>query len=409
MQHLSIYTFTNIVKFLQVEEIYSKLTLSNSLMQIAIHLIISIYLYNPYVQKVILSNYFPIEIIEQIQPQNYSQCIKSLKGGQLKEIPFWGIETNGGLANNSLRFWIGKTFMKTSEPQVGLRKFENAFISGTLSFNQVQFKKALLEYAQKFIEVMGQEITNHFFPDWYDINNNLIEISQIKIFDIFRSFSIFQFYENAQDWKCVQYLRDYAYQKHEQIDNMLEVDPYHLKDEEYEIIPSAIALVKEIEINRGTQLTQTARSLLIFTSTEQCIPNHPNEIYQCQTQEKLYQFILNHPQFTPSQTNIKLLLNIDPNIVYEDNHQLNYLYCTFEPKNDKQPLIWVEFVNENVDGIYLKLDKKTQRLAKSIQVRVLDVCFQEDPQFLGFGLAYVSVKGLTLNQQDWTVIQNLPD
>lgn len=33
---------------------------------------------------------------------------------------------------------------------------------------------------------------------------------------------------------------------------MLEVDPYHLKDEEYEIIPSAIALVKEIEINRGT-------------------------------------------------------------------------------------------------------------------------------------------------------------
>ncbi|CAD8203915.1 unnamed protein product [Paramecium octaurelia] len=399
MQHLSVYTFTNIVKFLPVEEIYSKLTLSKSLIN---------YIYNPYVQKVILSNYFPFEIIEQIPPNNYSQCIKSLKGGKLKEIPFWGIETNAGLANNSLRFWIGKTFMKTSEPQVGLRKFENAFISGTLSFNQVEFKRAFLEYAQKFIEIMGQEITNHFFPDWDDIHNNQVEISKIKIFDIFRSFSIFQFY-NSQDWKCVQYLRDYAYLKHEQIDSMLEIDPYHMKDEDYEIIPSGIALVQEIEINIRTQLMYTARSLLIFTSKEQSIPNHPDEIYQCQTQERLYQFILQHPQFRPQQTNIKLLLNIDPNIVYEEQHQLNYLYCTFKPINDKQPLLWVLFVNPDVDGMHLKFDKYTQRLAKSIQVRILDVCFQEDPQFLGLGIAYVSVKGLTLNQQDCTVIQKLPD
>lgn len=39
--------------------------------------------------------------------------LKSLKNTTLQELPFWGIETNGGLTGNSLRFWIGKSFMNT--------------------------------------------------------------------------------------------------------------------------------------------------------------------------------------------------------------------------------------------------------------------------------------------------------
>ncbi|CAD8102468.1 unnamed protein product [Paramecium primaurelia] len=400
MQNLSIYTFSNIIKFLQVEEIYSKLTISKLLIQ---------QLYHPHVQKVILSNYFPSKIVQQIDPQKYIQCIKSLKGCKIKEIPFWGIETNGGLSNNSLRFWIGKTFMKTNQPQVGIRKLENSFLSGTLAFNQISFKKALLEYAKNFIDFMGQEITYHFFPDWDEIEDNQIDMSKIRIFDIFRSFQIFSYYYDEQDWNCLKYLRDYAYVKHEQIDQMLEIDPYNLKDQDHQIIPQGISLVQEISINRRTQMTQIIKSILIFTSIQQYIPNYPDEIYNCQTPEKLYYYILQHPQFMPSQTNISLLKNMNPNIIYEDEHQLDYWYCTFIPIDDKQPLIWAQFVNPNFDEINLKFDKQTQRLAKSIQVRILDACYQENPYFNGIGIAYVSCKGLTLNEVNWTIIKELPD
>lgn len=49
------------------------------------------------------------------------------------EIPFWGVRTNSGVTGNSLRFWIGKSFMRTLDPQVGLKKFENSFIEGHLA------------------------------------------------------------------------------------------------------------------------------------------------------------------------------------------------------------------------------------------------------------------------------------
>ncbi|CAD8115066.1 unnamed protein product [Paramecium sonneborni] len=400
MQNLSIYTFSNIFKFLQVEEIYSKLTLSNFFINL---------LYNPQFQKVILSNYYPNEILQKIDPQHYFSCIKSLKGIKVKEIPFWGIQTNAGLAYNSLRFWIGKTFMKTNSPQVGLTKLENAFISGTLAQNQVDFKNALIDYCQNFIDLLGLEIASHYFNNGDQILENKWDIQKIKIFDIFRSFQILLIYNDAEDWECIQYLRNYAQQKHEQIYNMLDIDHFNLKDDDHTIIPEAISLVQEIEINRRTQFSYIIKTILIFTSEQQYIPNQVEEIYNCQTKEKLLQFIQNNPQFIPQQTNINILQNLHPSIVYETKDLQDYLYCTFKPTEQKQPLIWVQFVNPNADQINLKFNQQTQRLAKSIQLRILDVCFQQNAEFQGLSLAYISLKGMTFHQADWTNIQELPN
>ena len=34
------------------------------------------------------------------------------------ELPFWGYKTNGGLAHNHLRYWIGKSFSKSKDQMV---------------------------------------------------------------------------------------------------------------------------------------------------------------------------------------------------------------------------------------------------------------------------------------------------
>lgn len=48
------------------------------------------------------------------------------------ELPFWGEATDGGILNNNLRFWIGKTFMKSHRPTVVLNRNENCRIVGNI-------------------------------------------------------------------------------------------------------------------------------------------------------------------------------------------------------------------------------------------------------------------------------------
>jgi hypothetical protein len=48
-------------------------------------------------------------------------------------LPFWGAKTNGGILYKSIPFWIGKAFLKTVNPVVGLENKHSANIIGYLA------------------------------------------------------------------------------------------------------------------------------------------------------------------------------------------------------------------------------------------------------------------------------------
>lgn len=48
-------------------------------------------------------------------------------------LPFWGFKTDGGILHNSIPFWVGKAFLKSKQPVVGLMKNTTSTFSGTIS------------------------------------------------------------------------------------------------------------------------------------------------------------------------------------------------------------------------------------------------------------------------------------
>lgn len=69
---------------------------------------------NPYIHKIIVSCYYSHP--EIIKEANLGIIVKSLRNFKIEELPFWGMRTNAGVSGNSLRFWIGKAFMKSKSP-----------------------------------------------------------------------------------------------------------------------------------------------------------------------------------------------------------------------------------------------------------------------------------------------------
>jgi hypothetical protein len=54
-------------------------------------------------------------------------------------LPFWGYKTDGGVLYNSIPFWVGKAFLKTDKPIVGLSAMHSGCFSGCISQDYYEF------------------------------------------------------------------------------------------------------------------------------------------------------------------------------------------------------------------------------------------------------------------------------
>ncbi|CAD8185597.1 unnamed protein product [Paramecium pentaurelia] len=391
MELLPINVIAQILKFLNISEIYSKLTLSKHLIQL---------LQNKQIQRLILSIYYPQQLMIKVQQDQYMSLIKSLSNITLQEIPFWGTETNGGLTDNSLRFWIGKSFMNTDSQQVSILRLENSFISGTLAFDSINLKQALVQYTKRFIEILGMELSQTF----YTSNSVNISANKIKIYDLFLSFQYLEDFEDQTIFDGLEYLYLYQYCKNLQIVLMTSQDNYNLKDDDHQILPLAISLVQGVQICRKTFSDKIIKTILLITSEDQYIKE--NKKYNLKTVDELYKLINEDPnQYSPAQTNISLLQNFSDQTQFDNSFQNEYIYCTFEPKGQLQPLIWLQFVNPNTYEITIKFNQFTQRLAKSIQLKFLEIDQQEQFEYTGISFGYISIQGYVLDSNDLNILK----
>ncbi|CAK87126.1 unnamed protein product (macronuclear) [Paramecium tetraurelia] len=391
MELLPINVITQIFKFLSVGEIYSKLALSKHLTQL---------LQNQQVQRLILCTYYPRQLMLKFSKDQYMNLLKTLKNGRILELPFWGIETNGGLTGNSLRFWIGKSFMNTDSQQVSLARLENSFIQGILALDSINLKSALVQYTKKFIQILGMELSQTF----YTSNSLDVCAEKIKIFDLFLSFQYLEDFEDQNIFDGLQYLYLYQYCKNLQIVLMTSTDLYNLKDDDFQILPLAISLVKGVKICRRTFADRIIKTILLITSEDQYIKDNTKQ--NLRTVDELYSLIKsNGNQYTPTQTNIPILQQFCDQGQFDNSKQLEYLYCTFEPKGQLQPLLWLQFVNPNNYEIALNFNEFTQRLAKSVQLKFFDVDQQEDFEYSGISFGYVSILGYILDSKDLNMLQ----
>ncbi|CAD8178669.1 unnamed protein product [Paramecium octaurelia] len=386
MELLPINVITQIFKFLSVSEIYSKLALSKHLISL---------LQNQQVQRLLLCTYYPRQLMLKFQKNEYMNLLKSLRDARLQELPFWGIVTNGGLTGNSLRFWIGKSFMNTYMQQVSLARLENSFISGTLALDSINLKQALVQYTKKFIQFLGMELTQTF----YNSNSLDVCVENITIFSLFLSFQYLEDFEDQNIFDGLQYLYFYQYCKNLQIVLMTSTDPYNLKDDDYQILPQAISLVQGVQICRKTLGEKIIKTILLITSEDQQIKDNTKQ--NLRTVDELYSLIKEHGnQYTLTQTNIPILQQFCDQNQFDNSNQLKYLYCTFEPKGQLQPLLWLQFVNPNEYEVALNFNESTQRLAKSVQLKFFDVDQQEDFEYSGISFGYVSLKGYILDSKN---------
>lgn len=73
------------------------------------------------------------QLLEGMDEAGVGRWLTSLQntfGQKAKELPFWGESTNGGIYGGNLKFWIGKTFMKSLRPNLILSAGRNCHISG---------------------------------------------------------------------------------------------------------------------------------------------------------------------------------------------------------------------------------------------------------------------------------------
>jgi hypothetical protein len=73
------------------------------------------------------------------------------------ELPFWGEFTNGGLADNNMRFSPGKAFMQSLLPMVAFKETSRPFrVVGVLT-EIVQLFKDHMERAVRLFSKLGYE------------------------------------------------------------------------------------------------------------------------------------------------------------------------------------------------------------------------------------------------------------
>jgi hypothetical protein len=59
--------------------------------------------------------------------------MKTYKNQPAINLPFWGYKTDGGVLNNNIPYWIGKAFLKTKQPTVGMMRNTSCTFSGAIS------------------------------------------------------------------------------------------------------------------------------------------------------------------------------------------------------------------------------------------------------------------------------------
>ncbi len=60
-------------------------------------------------------------------------------GRKTISLPFWGNKSEGGVLYHSVPFWIGKAFLKTNKPIIGLSENRWGSFSGCLSQDYYEF------------------------------------------------------------------------------------------------------------------------------------------------------------------------------------------------------------------------------------------------------------------------------
>lgn len=68
-------------------------------------------------------------------------------------LPFWGYHTDAGVLYHSLPFWIGKAFLKTHKPIVGMSGMRSGSLSGCLSQEYFEFAGIVQNLSRMFREV----------------------------------------------------------------------------------------------------------------------------------------------------------------------------------------------------------------------------------------------------------------
>lgn len=68
-------------------------------------------------------------------------------------LPFWGYKTDGGVLHHSIPFWIGKAFLKSEQPIVGLSSLNTGCFSGCLSQDYYEFSNIVVNLSKLLREV----------------------------------------------------------------------------------------------------------------------------------------------------------------------------------------------------------------------------------------------------------------
>lgn len=69
------------------------------------------------------------------------------------DLPFWGYHADSGVLYHSLPFWIGKAFLKTSKPIVGMAGMRSGSFSGCLSQDYYEFTGIVQSLSKIFREL----------------------------------------------------------------------------------------------------------------------------------------------------------------------------------------------------------------------------------------------------------------
>ncbi|KAM3144097.1 hypothetical protein pb186bvf_003861 [Paramecium bursaria] len=323
----------------------------------------------PEIKKQLLYKKCPHQFISQFQTiQQLDQLLEQFLTQKVQELPFWGIETNSGIAGNTLRFWIGKSFMRSRDPMVAVRMLtDQTYISGVLAHNQANFKKHLMGFYNK--NIISEDQSR--------------KMKDIEIIHVYQNLYMFGF-AFANQHESIQYLQYYSQTMSNMLSQTIQQDQFHLKDNIHNKLDNNLAIINKIHINNYTDFNRTVNCFMIFTSDQAEYPQ-----IQQKAPKDYHEFLKLDYQI--SRTNIVELQNCAQLVDFNTNAQ----FITFKPQVNG-PILWVKLIQG--DDFKITLKKKERPICRSVNLRLLDAKYEEmEEGYEGIGFQYVSLKGYLID------------
>lgn len=390
---LPLFPFTIILDFLSPEAIYSSLALTCK----GIHKVIESF---PFIKTNCQIKCLGISTEIQL-PSNFNgeNLLKSLSNSQvLKEIPFYGHFTDGGIDQNNTEYWVNRVFTKGNW-SICSRSGKNFHLIGNL----VKGKESIGENKLIYAEIFKFCRDLYTRQSWSDRLFHCFKRRPSELQEYFNE-RVFRFTLALQQERIQQYLikkqskicrNDIlkSYTVDEIMDSVesfvrnseipLEkiefISDYILKEKNIMIDNGNLAIIRSVQFSRTGYFTCPVKTFMIFLADE-VIDYHKDQEFHSFDEcidintlvKRLSEMKLNN---TIKCTNISQLEKMSDKLK-PNSQDFEYILFKNNIKNQNlgkyKPMLWVKIINPDLNKIHLNFPQNNCFSGKTVMLKLME-------------------------------------